>query len=88
MTSQLPNNDDSSHNSVTQTANAGGKVFQAGRDYNHSSNVNIWASFFLFGVLAFGGLAWAFNVGNIQNGGNPQQQSPQPAATATATPSQ
>lgn len=68
---------------VSQTAKAGGSVNQTGGNYTNTTNISLWISFLLIGVLALGGLAWALNIAKIFEGsGNPQQTSqPNPAST-------
>ncbi|MDZ8034197.1 hypothetical protein [Nostoc sp. DedSLP04] len=63
--------DKTDQNKVTQSANnAAGNVTQVARDYQNTNYIFI--SFLLFGILALGGLAWAFTVGVNNNGQNPQ----------------
>jgi hypothetical protein len=75
MTNPLP------ENKRSQKAKVGRDATIVGRDYTHTTNISLWVSFFLIGVVALGGLAWAFNVGLIRNSGNPQV--PQPNVTST-----
>ena len=46
-----------------KASNQGGNVTQVGRDYTNTTSTNFFMSFFIIGVLALGGLAWAINVG-------------------------
>ena len=63
-----------SNQSLSQKAsNQGGNLTQAGRDYKNTTSVNLFMSFFIIGVLALGGLAWALNVGLIGGSENNQE---------------
>jgi len=80
----------SGNNNINQNANAEQNVSQFAGDYSsnssnssNSNNINIWVSFLAVGVLALGGLAWALNIGSLQNSGNPNQSQP----SVTSTPS-
>lgn len=75
MTNPLPENKQS------QKAKAGRDATIVGRDYTRTTNISFWISFFLIGVVALGGLAWALNFGLIRDSGNPQ--APQPNVTST-----
>jgi preprotein translocase subunit SecF len=81
----------SPNNKRLQKGEAGRDLVQVGENYTntttHTSNttLNLWVSFFLIGVLALGGLAWALNVGLIKGSGNPQQTD-QPSSTPAAKP--
>jgi hypothetical protein len=79
MTSPQPDNKQS------QKVKAGRDGAIVGRDSIHTTNINLWVSFFLIGVVALGGLAWAINVGLIGKSGNPNQ-APQPSATSIEKP--
>lgn len=60
----------------SQEAQAGGNVQQVLGNYTNTTNISLWISFLLIGVLALGGLAWALNIAKIFEGsGNPQQTS-------------
>jgi hypothetical protein len=88
MQNQFPNNQSSQETelskSVKQIAKAQGNINQSARDLHYrseistrSTNVNLWISFFLIGILALGGLAWALNVGGLIKGyGSPQVVQP------------
>ena len=92
MQNQLPNNKLSQESEpskrVEQIAEAQGDIYQSARDLHYESktsanttNVNLWISFFLIGIVALGGLAWALNLGSLKGSGNPQL--PQPGSTST-----
>ncbi|WP_073069412.1 hypothetical protein [Phormidesmis priestleyi] len=66
-----------------QQVKAGRNAEVIGGNKIASTRVNVWIPFFLFGVLASGGLAWAVNSGWLTGSGNPQQSSPQPGSTST-----
>ena len=53
--------------------NKGGNVTQVGRDYTNTTSVNFFMSFFIIGVLALGGLAWAINMGLIGGSENKKE---------------
>jgi len=72
MTNHLPNDDKPS-----QKVKAGRDAEVVGGDKITSTNISVWISFLLIGVLASGGIAWAINAGWLTKSGNPQQPSPQ-----------
>lgn len=78
MTNPLPENKQS------QKVEAGRNATVVGRDYTRTTNISFWISFFLIGVLALGGLAWALNFiqGGANQGGNPTQ-APQSSPAST-----
>lgn len=71
-------------NKRLQIVNAGRDGTNIGGNSTQTTNISLWVSFFVIGVMALGGLAWAFNVGLIRNSGNPQ--APQPNVAPTEKP--
>ncbi|MBW4420956.1 MAG: hypothetical protein KME13_17250 [Myxacorys californica WJT36-NPBG1] len=80
VTNSSPENNQPEKTSVGRDLSVGRDFTPVGRDYIRSTTVTFWFSFFIIGVLALGGLAWAFNAGLITNLGNSQspQMSPKP----------
>ncbi|GAB4136464.1 MAG: hypothetical protein Fur0046_10000 [Cyanobacteria bacterium J069] len=66
-------------------ANGGGNVNQAGGNVTTTTTTNYNFVFFIIGLVALGGLAWALNLGNIQ-GGNSGQTTAPPVTSPTASP--
>ena len=66
----------SNHSPYQKANNQGGNLTQAGRDYinTNTTNMNFLISFFIIGVLAMGGLAWAIYAGLNQNSSNTQSE--------------
>jgi hypothetical protein len=77
MTNPLPEEQRS------QEAKAGRDATIVGGNYIRTTNISLWVSFFVVGVVALGGLAWALNfAGSIRGSGNPQQ-APQSSPAST-----
>jgi hypothetical protein len=55
------------------SASAGRDITVVGRDYKSGNTVNFWMPLLFIGVVTFGALAWAFNVGLLKGSGNLQQ---------------
>ena len=76
------NEQTSNHSPSQKASNQRGNVTQVGRDYTNTTNLSFVASFFIIGVLALGGLAWALNVGLNQNPSNPILKPQQSSSTS------
>jgi hypothetical protein len=76
----------SPENRPLQKVNAGKNAEVVGRDKITTTNISVWISFLLTGVLAFGGIAWAINAGWLRGSGNPQLPNANPPTKKDVSP--
>lgn len=78
-------NSNSSNETSKPSLQAGRDAIQVGRDYTNTNTNNYFFTFFLIGILAFGGLTWGLYSGMIKN---PVINSETSQSQASPTPTQ